>query len=103
MVYEQISNIIRAVTYFSLSVTSIFIANIYWVSNGRSRKKSRLITSMVWFFVFLAIFFGAMMLVPIVRMFSLEAYLWLTKNFFVFSIPLAVSAIVFWYRVVHED
>jgi hypothetical protein len=44
-----------------------------------------------------------MSVVPIVRVFSLESYLFLTKYAFIFTTPVAVTGCLFWKSVFDED
>jgi hypothetical protein len=94
---------LRAIPTLVSAFVFLYLAFSYNQANFLRVKRSKIISSMVIFFIFCGIFFVYMSVVPIVRVFSLESYLFLTKYAFIFTTPVAVTGCLFWKSVFDED
>ncbi|GIW63196.1 MAG: hypothetical protein KatS3mg090_1022 [Patescibacteria group bacterium] len=96
MTTENFFNFFRSTLYLLISLQFILISNFYFQVRRQTVKKNKILDNIVNLFFWLGIFFFGLFLVPILRIFSLDSYLFITRHLYVFTVPVLFYAIRTW-------
>ena len=102
-IIDLFSNFLRPILYIFIAMLNFMLANLYFEVNKRRKEKSKIIKKFVYYLASLTIFFMALSVVPIVRIFSIEDYLTITRHFYIFALPVFISGWLFWQSVAEEE